>query len=344
MQHHVLLNDLTFKQSAHNCDLSLIDRVFRSMRIDRKGLAVGVVLRWLLVLATIAASTFAAFVLFNLSIWPDRPIAAALWAMGVKVFPRTIIHSLHFLMILGIALVWILPPTSAIAFAARTRQSKALGWGLSISVLLLAAFLWFVAWDVSKPLARWVAVFAALVVIAGLCLSFSNLRVRRIIAIANIAAILLLFIPSAIALTSSASLPPEPERIWTTVLQPQEWWQEAMNTGSEYAATRQVAFANDRVIAVFDAGEAPYQGNQPMSNYRIVSLDARTGITRNKIDFCRSLGSDALNLCHAGRSHRGAERPSSRPQSRPSGCVRFRRRDGRRYGRAGCSAGIAGHL
>jgi hypothetical protein len=58
-----------------------------------------------------------------------------------------------------------------------------------------------------------------------------------------------------------------------------------MNTGSEYAATRQVAFAGDRVLAVFDAGSAPYQGNQPMSNYRVVSLDLRTGAKRNELNF-----------------------------------------------------------
>ena len=47
-----------------------------------------------------------------------------------------------------------------------------------------------------------------------------------------------------------------------------------MNTGSSYGATRQVAFARDKVVAIFDAGYPTYEGKQPMSKYRLLSLDA----------------------------------------------------------------------
>jgi hypothetical protein len=57
-----------------------------------------------------------------------------------------------------------------------------------------------------------------------------------------------------------------------------------MNTGSEYAATRQVVFAGDRVLAVFDSGSAGYEGKWPLSNYRLLSLDLRTGTKKNEID------------------------------------------------------------
>ena len=57
-------------------------------------------------------------------------------------------------------------------------------------------------------------------------------------------------------------------------------WQ-AMNTGSSFAATRRVAFAGDKVVAIFDAGYPTYQGKQPMSKYRLVSLDAGTGEIKN---------------------------------------------------------------
>jgi len=50
-----------------------------------------------------------------------------------------------------------------------------------------------------------------------------------------------------------------------------------MNTGSSFAATRQVAFAGDNVVAIFDAGYPTYQGKQPMSKYRLLSLDTGTG-------------------------------------------------------------------
>ena len=111
------------------------------------------------------------------------------------------------------------------------------------------------------------------------------------IAITNLAALLFLFIPSAIAFIRSPSFPPEPARMWRSVLQPGDWYQDAMNTGSEYAATRQIAFTGDRVVVVFDAGQAPYQGRQPMSNYRIVSVDARTGTKTSEIDFVGHWGS-----------------------------------------------------
>jgi hypothetical protein len=61
-----------------------------------------------------------------------------------------------------------------------------------------------------------------------------------------------------------------------------------MNTGSEYAATRQVAFAADRVIVVFNAGFAPSQPPKdkwPVSTYQLVSLEVKTGAKRNQITF-----------------------------------------------------------
>jgi hypothetical protein len=59
-----------------------------------------------------------------------------------------------------------------------------------------------------------------------------------------------------------------------------------MNTGSEYAATRQVAFAGDRIVVVFDAGFAPSQpptDKWPLSTYQLTSLDVKTGAKRNEI-------------------------------------------------------------
>ena len=67
-----------------------------------------------------------------------------------------------------------------------------------------------------------------------------------------------------------------------------------MNTGSEYSATRQVAFAGDRVIAVFDAGFGPSQRSKdkwPVSDYRLVSLDLKTGAKLKEITIAGRWGS-----------------------------------------------------
>jgi hypothetical protein len=54
-----------------------------------------------------------------------------------------------------------------------------------------------------------------------------------------------------------------------------------MNTGSTFGATRQAVFAGDRILVVFDAGSAGYAGKQPMSKYRLLSLDVKTGSVKN---------------------------------------------------------------
>src|SRR6185437_1497862 len=74
--------------------------------------------------------------------------------------------------------------------------------------------------------------------------------------------------------------------LWSTTLQ-QEQWQD-MNTGSEYAARRHLAFAGDRVIAVFDARFEPSEpsGDKwPISAYRLIALDLKTGAKVKEITF-----------------------------------------------------------
>jgi hypothetical protein len=46
----------------------------------------------------------------------------------------------------------------------------------------------------------------------------------------------------------------------------------------------------NRLIAVYDAGFAPYQGKQPMSNYRLVSVDLQSGQLRNENAFIGKSG------------------------------------------------------
>ncbi len=64
-----------------------------------------------------------------------------------------------------------------------------------------------------------------------------------------------------------------------------------MNTGSEFNAIRQLVFAGDRIVVVYEAGNAPYQGKEPMSRYRVVSLDRATGAVKKQMELIRRWGS-----------------------------------------------------
>jgi hypothetical protein len=248
-----------------------------------------VFLRWLLVVIALAASTFA---FFDLSLggmmWPDRSLVAALSAMGVA--PSAAIEALHSLDFFAAILVWVVPPTCAIAFATHNKQRRALGIALSIAALLSSGLFFALGRSESSVVAQWTSAIAGFIVLAALGLSFSKLKFPRMIAWANLLAILLLFFPSARALARSTGAPPEAQQLWSAILQREDWWLQSMNTGSDYASTRQVIFAADRVVAVFNVGQLPYQGKTPMSSYRIVSLDARTGISRSQISFAEPWG------------------------------------------------------
>jgi hypothetical protein len=70
----------------------------------------------------------------------------------------------------------------------------------------------------------------------------------------------------------------QPKAVWSAVLRQDQW--PSINTDSEYGATRQVAFAEDRIVVVYDAGFAPSQppkGQWSISNYTLSSLDLKTG-------------------------------------------------------------------
>jgi hypothetical protein len=131
-----------------------------------------------------------------------------------------------------------------------------------------------------------VAVIAAVIVLSALIFSYFRSSFPRFLTLANFIAVLLLFGPSLFALSRRTRAAPQPKQLWSSTLQQNQW--QAMNTGSEYAATRQVAFARDRVIVVFDAGFAtsqPPKDKWPVSTYQLISLDVKTGAKRNEITF-----------------------------------------------------------
>ena len=110
----------------------------------------------------------------------------------------------------------------------------------------------------------------------------------RIRLIANVLAFMLLTVPCWVAMAQSARALRRAKKIWSVVLSSGTW--EAMNTSSGFGATRQLVFAGDRILAVFDAGLQSYEGNQPMTRYKLVSLDLKTGEVRNSKEFAGRWG------------------------------------------------------
>ena len=242
-----------------------------------------IALKWLLVLPVIGISLLAAMIAMQFSILLDRPLLARICAIGIKLSPPSLLQPLHLLVMLGVASMLALPSTLAVGFAFSVRPRECLPWGFSIATLFTATFVWFVSSSANPSLSRLAASDAAAIVIGGIVLAFFTSQRHRTHVIANTLGILILFVPSLSVLAHPKKYPPEPQKVWSAVLQEQTW--QAMNTGSEYAATRQVVFAGDRVLAVFDSGSAGYAGKVPMSNYRLLSLDRRTGAKKNEIDF-----------------------------------------------------------
>jgi hypothetical protein len=241
-----------------------------------------IAIEWLLVLPVLVVSMFAVMVTMEFSIVLDSPLIARVSALGFKLSPPLLLRPLHLLVMLGVALLLVLPSTLVVGFALHVRPSVCLPWGFSIAALLTATFVWFVSPSASQPLARLAAGAVATIVIGGIAIALLTSQRPRTHAIANTLGILTLFVPSLSALAHSKKYPPEAQKVWSTVLQEQTW--QGMNTGSEYAATRQVVFAGDRVLAVFDSGSAGYEGKWPLSNYRLLSLDLRTGTKKNEIN------------------------------------------------------------
>lgn len=250
-----------------------------------------VVARWVLVLVTLSATSLILYILLmGLMLWPDRSLVAAFMATGIN--PRAVIETAHRFDFLVATLLWVMPSASAIGFAARKPQRRALSLGLSTSVLLFATICFSGGRQDRSATMEWVAVTATIIVLSVVVFSFFKSNSFTSLTIVNSIAILLLFGPSIVALSRRTRTIPQPEELWSTTLQQEQW--QSMNTGSEYSATRQVAFAGDRVIAVFDAGFEPSRPSKdkwPVSAYRLISLDLKTGAKLKEITIAGRWGS-----------------------------------------------------
>jgi hypothetical protein len=241
--------------------------------------------RWVLVLVSFSVTSFVLFILvLGVMFWPDRSLVAAFTALGIT--PRATIEAAHRLDFFLAILIWVVPSTRAVGFAARTSQRRSLRVALSVSVLLFATVCFFLSRNDHSALMERIAVIAGVIVLGALIFSFFRSNFPRSHTFANFIAVLLLFAPSLVALSRRTGAAPQPKQLWSSTLQQEQ--SQSMNTGSEYAATRQVAFAADRVIVVFNAGFAPSQPPKdkwPVSTYQLVSLEVKTGAKRNQITF-----------------------------------------------------------
>src|SRR5580658_10438211 len=98
--------------------------------------------RWVLVLVSFSVTSFVLFILvLGVMFWPDRSLVAAFTALGIT--PRATIEAAHRLDFFLAILIWVVPSTRAVGFAARTSQRRSLRVALSVSVLLFATVCFF---------------------------------------------------------------------------------------------------------------------------------------------------------------------------------------------------------
>ncbi len=226
------------------------------------------------------------------SVWMDRPLLAFASALHLRGASFQILHLVNLLVLFAIVSIWVLPCSYAIGFAVKSRFFLRWQWGFCIVATLIAAFL-FVREKSYAPISPRGAALAALLLLVweGIAAARKLLGIRKLL-LMQAASILILFLPSASAILLAPTLPPEAQMVWSVVLQAGTW--QAMNTGSEFEATRRMVFVGDRIVLAFDAGSASYQGTQPMSQYKVLSLDRASGTVKNQLDFTGSWGSAPL--------------------------------------------------
>ncbi len=226
------------------------------------------------------------------SVLLDRPALALASSLHFNCTPSLILHVIDLLTFFAVILLWVLPPVFAVGFALRARWASCLHWGFSISLLLLAAFAWYRN-NLDEPIPlRWAVVATLILLVSERLASARKLLSNKKLIATQIAALFILFAPYLSALLFAQKLPPIPRKLWSVVLQNGTW--QAMNTGSEFEATRHTVFAGDRIVAVFDAERPFYDGKRPMSKYCISSLDTATGAVKNQTEFMARWGATPL--------------------------------------------------
>ena len=239
--------------------------------------------RGLLVLPAFVLSLVAAYAFLMFSILLDQVCLRWMQASDLRLPPSGLLKLLDTVFFVVALAIWAAPTVFAIGFALRTRKVDRVQWGLSIAFLLATAYVWAKTPPGSVLAAHIAALSCAAVLVCGIALSFRVAHRFWVHIVTNAAALVILTLPNLVAIAKAPKQPPNAHKLWSTLLQKGTW--QAMNTGSSFAATRQLVVSGERVLAIFDVGFAAYEGKQPMSKYRLVSLDVKTGEIKNTQEF-----------------------------------------------------------
>lgn len=237
----------------------------------------------MLVPGAFVCSTVAAYFVFFLSYALDG--IQIRWAVAAHLNfpPSDLLHLVDLIAIFFTFAIWVVPVACAVGFAMKVRLSLAILWGISISLLLTAAFVWFAR----EPFSRLFVVIASMVLICGAIYFIARKARVRTFMLVNLAALVLLFVPALIVLVSLLKQPPLAHKVWSVVL--------PLGTGQPTGNETEVnlgdflAITGDRVIFL-DAMPGGHEGLQPMTGYRLVSLDRNTGAIRNQINISEKSG------------------------------------------------------
>jgi hypothetical protein len=235
------------------------------------------VLRWTIVVPVFLVSFYAAFILEMIVSWLDWPLTSFFSKIGVP--PHIAVEFARLLTLLIAASFCAFSTAFAIGFALRSRVVTRLWWGFTGAILLVTPYVWILNGH-TFVLSHVIAVTVAGIALVGAIVATVKHQ-RRVHLASALAAVILATLPLCVAWATGPKQPPPTRPLWSVVLQKNTW--QGMNTGSEYAATRQVVFAGSRVIAVFDSGSAGYENSWPQSDYRILSLDQKTGAIKNEL-------------------------------------------------------------
>jgi hypothetical protein len=239
--------------------------------------------RWLSVPPAFIVGLVAAYMGLMFSVLLDQKCIGLAQASGLSVPPSILLSLLDIAFIVLILGIWTTATVFAVGFALRTPKAHRFQWALTLAILLATVYVWAKHPSGLVAVSHLAAVGAGASLVCGVALSFYLAHKLRTHLLTNAIAFVILALPCWVAFAQAPKQPPSAQRLWSTALEKGTW--QAMNTGSEFGATRQVAFAGDRVLAIFDAGHPQYEGTQPMSKYRLVSLDVKTGEIKNSREF-----------------------------------------------------------
>ncbi len=237
------------------------------------------VVQWLALVPLLYLAIFAFWILFGLSIWSFPPVVKlaghlnipAQVAIGFATFGVDVLSLGLITTVLGLYVGLLL----------NKRPSQSAPWGFSAGPLFVAALTWFRHRNSNPPVDRTFAILSVVLLFAGAFLALR--RHRRSIHWKTFAlSLLLLSVPLWVSWATAPKQPRPANPLWTVTLKSGTW--TAMNTSSEFSATRQMVIAGDRIVAVFDSGYPTHHGKVPMTTYRLVSMRLSDGKVENTRD------------------------------------------------------------